>query len=267
MEAGPMAGPDRNQPDPRHTDDPPETKPGIEYEPHLGPTTRSEVDRSLDRAAPTTAGAEIENSIADEPAAAWAPLDRARTPGFREHLAAMRAGTGRGSMVLAALLAAFVAGPLAVLGALMEGLVEPGAGQIAMVVFGPVVEEMMKIAAVLWLVERKPWLLSGPIAILLVGVVAGLSFASIENVVYLRVYVPDPGIDLVRWRWTICVAVHVTCSMIAALGVARIWRTVMATGERAEVARGMPLIATAILIHGGYNALAVSLSMFGTAPE
>jgi RsiW-degrading membrane proteinase PrsW (M82 family) len=99
-----------------------------------------------------------------------------------------------------------------------------------------------------------------------IGAAAGFSFAAIENWIYLNIYFPDHGPDLVQWRWTAGVALHVGCSIIAAWGVAKMWRAVVTTRRPADLSIAFGCIVTAILIHGAYNAFAVIIEVAGIGP-
>lgn len=154
-------------------------------------------------------------------------------------------------------LIAISAGPFAVLGAFW------GAGQslfsvLAIVVFGPIVEEVCKLALPTYVVERKPHLFLSSSQILICGGCAGLAFAIIENLIYLNVYFPAPSRELVVWRWTVCVALHVGCSMVGAMGLARAWREGMASKRRPDAALAARWVIGAAVIHGVYNGIALA---------
>ena len=151
---------------------------------------------------------------------------------------------------------AVAAGPLAILGAVMSGG-QTLIGVLIIVVFAPVVEEVMKVAAATWTIERRPFWFSSSAQVLICCLCGGLVFAVIENVIYLRFYIPDPTPHIVAWRWTVCVALHAGCSSIAGLGLARIWRRTMKEKARPELGAGFSYLLTAILVHASYNALAV----------
>jgi hypothetical protein len=208
-----------------------------------------------------------EESVADEPSLGWRKIDRTAAPGFAEHLEKMQRETSPSLQWFVVLGAALFAGPFAVFGAFFKAAIgEQGWGYFAVIVIGPVIEEMLKVVCALWLVERKPWLLPGAGAIILIGAVGGFSFAAIENWIYLNVYFPDHGPELAQWRWTAGVALHVGCSIIAAWGVAKMWRAVMTTRRPADLSIAFGWIVTAILIHGAYNAFAVFIEMAGIGP-
>jgi hypothetical protein len=163
--------------------------------------------------------------------------------------------SGWRSWVVTAMVA-LVAGPAAILATLWGGA-QSGVAWVAIVIFGPTMEEVMKIALPLWLVERRPWLFRSFSQILICGMMAGLAFAAVENVIYLNIYVPDPTPALVQWRWTVCVALHTTCSTLAAVGVARIWSRMRQYQRRPQMTDGTGWLVAAVVVHGLYNATAI----------
>jgi hypothetical protein len=122
------------------------------------------------------------------------------------------------------------AGPWAVLGVFINGMAQADvsfAGVLAVVVFGPVTEEITKVAATLWVVEKRPFWFKTMAPILGCAAAGGILFATIENLLYLRVYIPKASAALAQWRWKICTTMHVVCSFVGGLGLARIWRCTM----------------------------------------
>ncbi len=178
----------------------------------------------------------------------WIERGRARTGFFR-------------SWTVTALVAA-VAGPFAILGAFMGQNAAGGSaiGILVLVVFAPVIEETMKIAAAAYVVEKRPWLFTSSTQIIICCLAGGFIFAAIENLLYLHVYVPDPPEWLPRWRWTVCVALHMGCSLIAGMGLVRIWRGVWGNMSRAKLSLGYPYVLVAVIIHGTYNGFAFLLN-------
>ena len=207
---------------------------------------------------PVTSEGRADHNVWDEPGmdgglAGVAPSGTGR---FAELLEARQAETGFAKSWLVTLGVALAAGPWAVLGAFY------GSGQtvfsfLAIVAIGPMVEEVMKVALALWVVERKPWLFRGRFQILAVGLLAGLSFASLENLVYLYIYIPDPSPEIVAWRLTVCTALHVGCSVIAAMGLMKAWQGAVTERRRADLTIAFPYIITAVVIHGVYNFIAI----------
>ncbi len=156
-----------------------------------------------------------------------------------------------------------VAGPLAIVGTLAQGIFSSGLMMI--VIMGPTIEEIMKVAIPLWIVERRPWWFRSSAQILICGLCSGLAFAAVENVMYLNVYVPNPSPGLAQWRWSVCVLMHSGCSVIASLGVARVWRCITVSQSRPELSRGAAFLLAAVIVHGTYNAMAVLLEYSGMA--
>lgn len=245
---------------------------GVEDEPHLGAARidgrgsgRLEDEPAhVGPARPDSEGP----SVADEPGLTWRDLDPAEHQAYRHRLQEKLAGTPWWWKLGVVLAAAIAAGPFAVFGAFYKTLLgDGGFGIFAIVVVGPALEEVLKVACILWIVERRPWWVPGAWAILFVGATAGLVFAAIENVLYLRVYFPDHEPALATWRWTINVALHTGCSLMAAVGVAKIWKDVMQRGREAEISRGFPWLVAAIVTHGTYNLLAVIGAYYGLTPQ
>jgi hypothetical protein len=207
----------------------------------------------------------VEQSVWDEPTCsatlAGAVPDSAETYG--RWLKARRERTSMfaswGVMIGVALLA----GPWAVLGAFAAAR-EMSFGLIGIAIVGPTVEETMKIAAAAYVLERRPYLFRSPVQILLCAVLAGLVFAAIENQIYFHVYIPDASAAMVSWRWTVCVALHAGCSLIAGIGLVRVWRGVWLKERPADLALGTGWLIAAIAVHGVYN---TAVSVLPIGPE
>jgi len=220
-------------------------------------------ERNLGRSAPTPEQA-VEHSVWDEPGlshelAGGVPEDGV-TYGrwLEERLSEVDARRSWATVLIIVL----AAGPFAVLGTLM-GVGGGSWGIVILVVMGPVAEEVMKIALPLWVVERRPFLFRSAAQILVCALLGGLAFAAIENLVYLHVYVPDPPPGLVRWRWTVCMALHACCSVVAALGLVKVWRDTWQRRARPRLHLAYPYMVLAVVLHGAYNALAIVLEVTG----
>ncbi len=153
-------------------------------------------------------------------------------------------------------------GVLAILGTFATQSVY-GATMVAVTVFGPTTEEIMKIAIPLWMVEKRPWLYRNAGQILICALASGAAFAAVENVIYLNVYVPNPPAGFVAWRWTVCVLLHTACSTIAGVGVVRIWLRFQNQQRAPLLADGAPWIIAAIAVHGLYNGTVTVLEATG----
>ena len=229
---------------------------GIGDEPHLRPLApptpgcshADEVDAADDSAAVAPG-----HGVGDEPGVTAPP----GVTTYRHHLEAGLQRTTLSTTWLMTLIAALAAGPWAILTTLFS--MNAGAhGMVTMVVVGPLCEEVAKVAIAFLIVERWPWLFRWRIQVLLAAIAGGLVFAVIENLLYLHVYIPDPEPWIVQWRWTVCVALHTGCSLIAGLGVMRVWSTCWHEHRSPDGNHAIPFIAAAALIHGTYNFLALT---------
>jgi hypothetical protein len=252
----------------------PSHDPSIEHEPHLR-GFGGEIDASEAKAAARLARESArathhdaaEHTVWDEPGLscelAGAPGDGDITfaKWLREHEAKTTWATSLA--VTAGVIA--VSGPWGVLGALMSG----GNGRMSIIaittvaIVAPVTEEIAKIAAALWVVEKRPYLFKSVWQILLCAVAGGAVFGLIENLLYLNVYIPNAGPSLARWRWTVCMGLHMNCSVVAGLGVARIWYHTHRTGNRPNLALGVPWFVLAMVGHGLYNFSVTIAEAFG----
>lgn len=256
----------------------PDHDPSVFREPHMPGTpldlaSGDRLDEEPVRAGPDGV-ADAESSARDEPSLAWRADGMKDIAGYADHLAERERETSSATRALVFAGLVVVAGPAAILCALWSSLgLGGGLGYMAVTVTGPVVEEMAKVAVVLWLVERRPWLLGasglwpGTAAIIATGLAGGILFGAIENAIYLTVYFPDSGEELALWRWAVTMPMHALCSTVAAVGVARAWRRVMSARVPARISDAFPWIVAAILIHGFYNAFAVLLSVTGLEPK
>lgn len=179
------------------------------------------------------------------------------SPGDREGYAHWLAGrlsaTSVGKTWGVVLAVVFLSGLWSVFGAFWHAGAGGLSGFFIVALWGPVVEEVMKIALIAVVIERTPYLFSSRAQIILAAIGSGLMFAVIENFLYLFVYIPDPPHWLVVWRWTVCVALHVGCTLVAGMGAALVWQRQMTQLRRIPVPVDIRYLFAAILIHGLYN--------------
>ncbi len=208
---------------------------------------------------------EVDHSVWDEPGlsrslSGEAP-DHAVT--WFSHYIQMRELTSARTSWLVTILTAIIGGPLAILGTLIEGVTQ--SGLLTVIAIGPTIEEIMKVALPLWIVEKRPWMFRSPTQILICCFASGLAFAAVENVVYLRFYVPNPSVSLAQWRWTICELLHSSCSLLAGFGVMRMWKSFQAEKTTPQISYTGTALLSAIILHGSYNAIATLLETAGFA--
>jgi hypothetical protein len=169
-----------------------------------------------------------------------------------------KTSTGTGWFV--ALFAALCGGLMAVIASLM-GTQQPGIAGLSMIiiatVFAPAVEETMKIATAAYIIEVCPYLIRRIEQLQLATIGAAFIFAAIENLLYLNIYEPNPTTHQILWRWTVCVSLHVGCTMIASRGLIDVWKQTVNEYRRPQITRGLPMLTTAFVIHGFYNGCAI----------
>ena len=249
--------------------------PSVYDEPHLR-GEGFEVDEREDRAAENLAYERegdireddaVEHSVWDEPGLSTelsdAPQSDAIT--YRGWLETRARETSLSKSLGVTLLLALAAGPWAIFGTFFSTLSGQGTWVVllAVVVVGPLVEEMMKICAALYIVEKRPFLFKSRAQILVCAIASGLVFAGIENLIYFNVYIKEPTAAMIFWRQTVCVALHTGCSAIASLGLMRIWSDTWKRRAAPRLPLAYPYIVTAIVVHGAYNGTAVLMSAVG----
>lgn len=173
-------------------------------------------------------------------------------------------------LLVVTVLAGLAGGPFAVFGALAKS----GLGGVSAllwigyaIVLGPMIEEMLKQSGALFLLERRPyWLKYGWQFPVIALISAGL-FATIENVMYingpLQRLEGDAFVAAVQFRWRYCTLLHVACSLIASVGMWKVWRRQLEDGAPAQLSVGYPWIVTAVICHGAYNLAATTLIRIG----
>jgi protease prsW family protein len=252
----------------------PSHDPSISHEPHLQgsdfETDASEhnVQRKTEgpSRAPASENEQVEHTVWDEPGlskelAGETPVGELTYPTWLE---TRQRETSAGTTWLVTLGVSLLAGPWAILGAFINPLVSGGStafGIGAIIIFGPVIEEMLKVGTALILIEKRPFLFRSPVQILICVLAGAGVFAVIENILYLYVYVPDGPEGLAQWRWTICVFLHMGCTLIAGMGLIRMWQDVWRRRGRPRIAIAFPYLVIAMVVHGSYNGFAVILDL------
>ena len=249
---------------------------GIEHEPHMQPAgheldpSEIQAEQLLNSERQKESDADrVEHGVWEEPALspdlAGSPQENQLT--YACWLESCIERTTILQSMRTTLLVALAAGPWGILGAVWaslhgfgwQGLGSNGIGLMAVLVFGPVTEEVVKVSTAWWVVEKRPYLFQTVPQILFCAACGGFAFAGIENLIYLYVYVPEHTLAFLKFRWTVCVGLHVACSLVAGVGLARIWDNAIRNRQRPKLALGIPWLVIAITGHGLYN-LSVSLA-------
>ena len=251
----------------------PNHDPSIEHEPHLrggkfasDPSEKVANDIVRHAAEKQTEEDQVEHSVWDEPSRS--PELTGQSPplalNYSDWIDHRISETTATYSWLVTLGVAALAGPLAFVGTFLGAFTGHGEtilGITMIVVFAPMMEEMMKVAMALWIVEKKPYLFLTRAQIAICALASGFVFAACENFLYLNIYVPDPSSALITWRWTVCGALHMACALVASMGLMRIWTQAIENRSRPQLALGTAYIVAAVIIHGSYNLFAILLEM------
>ncbi len=144
-------------------------------------------------------------------------------------------------------------GIFAVAAALFFGTPATRFAVISYVVVAPLCEEMLKIGGTLIVLETRPYLFRHPCQLLCALLASALAFAAIENLMYIYGYVNDPSAAFIRWRWTVCLAMHAAATAIAGIGLMRVLRIAKTNLTKPAVKHAYPYIVTAVCVHGAFN--------------
>ncbi len=145
-----------------------------------------------------------------------------------------------------------------------------GSSALALIVLAPVVEEMAKVLLPAAVLEKRPWLFASRAEVVFVCGFSGLVFATVENILYFHLYIPEeeltPGVVL--WRLVACTLLHVSCASLSGWGLGRAWRQAQVNRALPDLVRAAGPIATAMVMHGLYNlgAMLYALATMGGQP-
>lgn len=195
------------------------------------------------------------DEVWEEPTANHALRPAGSAPTYRERNAAAWGAVTAADRLRGFALLAFVSCALGIACSVIQESIS-GAGLPGAVLIAPVIEELGKTLGVATLLERRPWLLGGRLAVFALCALSGLFFATIENLAYLHVYLPDASAEDSLWRWTICTALHVVCCLISAVGLSREWSDAARGRALGRFAVAAPWLVAAMVLHGLYNAFA-----------
>ena len=161
---------------------------------------------------------------------------------------------------------ALVAGSFAIIGAMIKGVdilftLNPIVSIVVrffyIILYGPVIEELLKQSGMIYLLEKKPYRIFSAGQFVAAGAISALVFASLENLLYIHFYAKGLAIQdfsaFCWYRWTVCTSLHVSCSVIASLGLVRVWKKQCADGRAADLSIGFYWFAAAMILHGLYN--------------
>ena len=143
-----------------------------------------------------------------------------------------------------------------------------GLGAAVLVVLGPFAEETLKQSGAVFQLEKMRGSIRYDWQFFLSGALGGLVFSILENLIYQYIYLrslsSEKLADVMAFRWTICTALHILCTVISSMGLRRVWRESLAKECPFRLSDAFPWFAAATAIHGLYNLSMLLLDPFGT---
>jgi len=148
--------------------------------------------------------------------------------------------------------------------AVLCALVTVEMGSVVMFVGGgAILSEVLKVAVASALLERRGYLVQRPAQLYLMTLGTAVVFAVVQNWIVLSLYYTNATSTLVAWRWTMCVVLHTLCTFFAARGLMLVREQGRREHRPLDLARAVPTIVVAILIHATYNACVYMRGDFG----
>ncbi|MBR3689422.1 MAG: PrsW family intramembrane metalloprotease, partial [Lentisphaeria bacterium] len=94
----------------------------------------------------------------------------------------------------------------------------------------------------------------------------GAVFSVLENLIYQYIYLrtlpPEKLADIIAFRWTICTALHILCTVISSMGLRHVWRESLEKERPCRIYEAFPWFAAATAVHGLYNLSMTLLNPF-----
>lgn len=118
----------------------------------------------------------------------------------------------------------------------------------------PIAEELAKIAVMIWVMERKPFLFKRPSQILWCSILGACLFIVVQNGLFFKLFSIGSEFDLMLWRWIALPLIHVICSLFSATGFVRVWRRCVEDRTRPEITLASSWVMIAMLVHCLFNA-------------
>ncbi len=136
-------------------------------------------------------------------------------------------------------------------------------GVLAFVVIGPIGGEAAKVIAPAMMVERG-WFAGAPVGVIwLMTLATAALFAITQNAIYLAVFMPQAPAMVSAFRWTVGIALHLTCVGITTVGLLAIRRQAQREGRTARVSIGFPWLLLSASLHACYNGFVFFSSYVG----
>ena len=171
-----------------------------------------------------------------------------------------QASRERDSVLLIGL--SLLSGMFAILSAIIRQLIIGMPDLLAAIMVAPPVEEILKAAIPIMVLEHRANWLSRGRDLLWFAMGSALVFAVVENLLYQFFYLENPSSELLMWRWIACTAMHVTATGLSGVGLMRTYERGVRTGRKPRFVWEWPWLIGAIAVHMAYNAYAALAAPF-----
>lgn len=153
---------------------------------------------------------------------------------------------------------ALLSGLFAIVSAIIRQLTIGMPDLLSAVMVAPPVEEILKIAIPIMVLEHRAHWLSRGKDLVWFAIGSALVFSVVENLLYMFVYLENPSAELLLWRWTACTAMHVSATALSGVGLMRAYERGLRTNQKPRFAWEWRWLVGAIAVHMAYNAYAIS---------
>ena len=130
-------------------------------------------------------------------------------------------------------------------------------GALVLVVIGPFTEETLKQSGAIFQLEKMRGSIRYDWQFFLSGALGGAVFGVLENLIYQHIYLrslpPEKLANVMAFRWIICTALHILCTVVSSMGLRRVWRESLAKERPCRISEAFPWFIAATAIHGLYN--------------
>ena len=196
-------------------------------------------------------------------------VENAVPPEYRELIHREQARYPSFSLPIISILAGIAGGFFAVPAIFLSGISLWSLFNLILLVFlGPFAEEALKQSGAIFQLEKMRGSIRYDWQFFLSGALGGLVFSVMENLIYRYVYLaskpPEELALIMAFRWTICTALHILCTVISSMGLRRVWRESLAKERPFRLSDAFPWFAAAATVHGLYNLSMLLLDPFGT---
>ena len=130
-------------------------------------------------------------------------------------------------------------------------------GALVLVVIGPFTEETLKQSGAIFQLEKMRGSIRYDWQFFLSGALGGAVFGVLENLIYQYIYLrnlsPEKLANVMAFRWIICTALHILCTVVSSMGLRRVWRESLSKERPFRLSDAFPWFIAATAIHGLYN--------------